>query len=70
MVNVKKKIDWLLKNKYKEAAFSNKKNAETFAKGWQEKGYQVGYIRSSGPTIEGNHRRKAYYMIAKKKFKR
>ena len=62
-----KSIKWLVKNGYKEAAFSKKSNANLFANSWRKKGYKVSGLRSSGPTVEGKYRKKAYYVIARKK---
>lgn len=62
-----RKINKLVKNNYKQAAFSNKENADYFARAWSKRGYTVQYIRSSGPTVEGTLRRKAYYCVAQKR---
>jgi hypothetical protein len=66
---MKSKIARLVRSGYKQAAFGEKKNAAHFAKLWKERGYKVSMMRSSGPTVEGSHSRKSYYMIARKPIK-
>jgi len=67
---MRKKITSLVSRGYKEAAFTRKDNAMEFATQWRKKGYTVGGLRSSGPTVEGDFRKKAYYVMAKRKRKR
>lgn len=62
------KIHSLFSKGYKQAAFTKKANAEFFAHLWEEAGYEVGFIKSSGPTMEDPKKSvlHAYYVIAKK----
>lgn len=70
MVITSKKIKDLVNKGYRQAAFSRKRNAITFARAWQKKGHKVEAIRSSGSTLEGTYRQKAYYVMALNKPKR
>lgn len=53
-----------------QAAFRRKSNALAFQQAWRKKGYKVGTLRSSGPTVEGGYKRNAYYVIAEKRKQR
>ena len=63
------KIHSLFSKGYKQAAFSKKSNALFFAHLWEEAGYEVGMLKSTGPTLESPKKSvlHAYYVIAKKK---
>ena len=58
----------LFKRGFKQAAFSQKSNAAYFKHLWQQKGYNVETIKSSGPTVEHPNKRvtNAYYVVATK----
>jgi len=68
-MDIKQKIRNLVKRGYTQGAFRNISNARYFKSLWEEKGYNVGYIRSSGAVVEGGYKHNAYYMIAEKKRK-
>lgn len=48
-------------------AFRYAKNYDSYAKAMKAKGYNVSYLRSSGPTVEGGYRSHAWYAVAHKK---
>lgn len=63
---MKTKIEGLVRKGYTQSAFRNKSNASRFSSLWRKKGYRISTLRSSGPTVEGGYKNKAYYVIATK----
>jgi len=66
-ITIEDKIEDLIKDKYTQAAFTYKKNADKFVKVWKRNAIvkKVRIERTNGPTIEDPKRRirKAYYVM-------